>query len=563
MRTRAILTIIAILLLLGTMPVEVQAQVSGLEVSPGVISAGPDYAYDERGYYWGFDDYQNFAYELSRNSFAGGLTLNDGWLSGKESLSGRGLYILNAQIIGTNPTQNEGVYHPIIPANYRYLTLHICLSQNAGINVAWYRSQSDTNSSAWKSFKAGCGIYTIDLVNDNPYGPNPWLSLGSVTGLALFINEPGVDVLLNSARLTPTPSPQPISINWVPKSGTVDLIFSDTLDLSKPVTIDTGVDASKGNYAWEIPPIEPDLYYITARFSDGSTLQSSIRVNHPPKVHITDPSFTSGPDYATTIIGNAWDFSSANDVKQTYNMINLNYENSFLTANNTNEDPIVIMNTPLSHPIDANRFFYLTYRMRDMGPQSISKGSVTRVFYKPIGSSQWDYVTSADIVIYEGWRDVTIDMRNLLIDSKSDNRALWDGFIDSFRIDPLEFSTMRTFQIDDIKLTGYSNARMGSSFIIDYETNDPESKSLNTQLFYGASQTGPWTSITCLESGEGEVPVLPLGPYLNYLPLIQKPGASGCTWTANVAPGLYYIQVVSSDGIDITTRVSEAPIQIW
>ena len=54
--------------------------------------------------------------------------------------------------------------------------------------------------------------------------------------------------------------------------------------------------------------------YIAAEFADGASGTKAFSINTPPSVIVTDPSRTSGQDYATTVQGNAWDMSGPEDI---------------------------------------------------------------------------------------------------------------------------------------------------------------------------------------------------------------------------------------------------------
>ena len=111
---------------------------------------------------------------------------------------------------------------------------------------------------------------------------------------------------------------------------------------------------------------------------------------------MTNPSWTSGDDYATTVLGNAWDMSSSSDIQLTGldNLTNVSFSGGVLHATNTNADPIVTLlyNTNNSVPIDTSRFRYLTLRLQVDGAYDLVAGSVARVIWSSQVSSPADHL---------------------------------------------------------------------------------------------------------------------------------------------------------------------------
>ena len=67
---------------------------------------------------------------------------------------------------------------------------------------------------------------------------------------------------------------------------------------------------------WNYGVLAPGSYTLTVTNASGSG-SAIFSINNPPSIEVTDPSSTSGDDYATTVLGNAWDMNSGSDIQLT------------------------------------------------------------------------------------------------------------------------------------------------------------------------------------------------------------------------------------------------------
>jgi hypothetical protein len=287
---------------------------------------------------------------------------------------------------------------------------------------------------------------------------------------------------------------------------------------------------------------------LTVTNTSGSG-SATFTINNPPSIEVTNPSPTSGDDYATTVLGNAWDMSSGGDIQLTGldNLTNLSFSGGVLHATNTNSDPIVTLlyNTNNSVPIDTSRFRYLTYRLQVDGPYDLLTGSVARVIW---GSQVSSVAVSQDIIVMPGMNSYTVDLALL---STAPDGGLESGGSGEFwtagpkrylRIDPHEFPTARTFHIDDVKLTAKPVA--ATSFSIRFVGADADADPTTVSLYYDAD-TNPGNGKTLIASG---IPAT----------------AGQFQWnTTSVPRGEYYIYAEASDGIQVIGRYSTAPVQLF
>jgi hypothetical protein len=109
------------------------------------------------------------------------------------------------------------------------------------------------------------------------------------------------------------------------------------------------------------------------------------------------------------------------------------------------------------------------------------------------------------------------------------------------RLDPHEFSTARSFHIDDVKLTAKPVG--ATSFNIQFAATDADADATTVWLYYD-TDTNSGNGKTLIASG---IPAT----------------AGQFVWnTTNVPRGDYYIYAEAWDGIQITGRYSAVPLQL-
>jgi hypothetical protein len=291
-----------------------------------------------------------------------------------------------------------------------------------------------------------------------------------------------------------------------------------------------------------------------------STVDPSSPDNIPPQLAITAPSFISGPDYATTVVGNAWDMNDTVDVKGA-NVTGESFSNGIYNATNTSGDPALTLH--VTTLIDTSRFKYVTYRMQLDGQKDTTLGSVARFFWwttKPENAS----VTN-DNVVYEGYQTVSFDLTKIKLESFSP--LTWAASSPKvFRLDPHEFPTPRAFHVDYVMLTGDNAA--SNSFNIRYQSRDGDGPAPTPQFFFDTNASGfNGTAITCANAASAAA----VGDFKVFLATIQadaptppvSPSGSTCTWnTSNVPNGTYYIYGAVNDGTDTTRTYSQTPVVV-
>lgn len=179
-----------------------------------------------------------------------------------------------------------------------------------------------------------------------------------------------------------------------------------------------------------------------------------------PRPVVIDPDKAGGADYAATVRGDAWDFSSSSDVTSLDNITSPSFAGGILSGTNggaTPNDPQVGL--PLAGPIDGNRFHRLSFRYRYDGPFGLADapggGMMSRFIWSVAGSTA--YQDLDDVVTLPGWNDVTVDLATnppgAITDSGTPVRIGWAGQrITSLRFDPNEDRGARRWHLDDVRI---------------------------------------------------------------------------------------------------------------
>jgi len=565
---RKALPVVLIFILTMMISIPGSAQTNSLTISINQIPVGDDYAYSQRGYFWDFSDVSHYASELTTQDFAHTNSLIDGMFTGTLNRGDERVTLLTPPILDTNLTQYEGAYHPIDSTTYRYITVRICVNQAVNHSYMYYFTEQPFTPSNFgligpKYLNVGCSIVTYDMFWQNG-GSLSW-NTQRIMGLGLRAGHlPGTQIKVDFVRLSKTAdSGKTMRITWPSGSSPVDLFF-DTNYNGQYITPITNI-LSSSSYDWVVPNLVPGTYYIFSRTNGGALTRGPLfTVNTPPTISIQSPGHTSGNDFATTELNDPWDMSNPQDIAQYGNIANSSFASGAFVGTNTNSDPWINLNLKTSL-INPSKYYYLTYRMRVSGEQDIGLGSVTRLFWTT-SPNQVLITTTKDIVIYENWQTVTVDLRTASLVDPS--LGTWQNGLQkySLRLDPFEFpaTSPRTFYLDDIKLTG--NSSSNSSFNIAYNASDPDGAVLRVRFFYSSSPDG--TNAIPLTCAIVTAQPPTLCPHIIYLPLVLKDSNFGssqlCNWDVSQVPaGTYYIIVEGFDGIDTVTRVSAAPVEIF
>jgi hypothetical protein len=407
--------------------------------------------------------------------------------------------------------------------------------------------------------------------NPDPNQPGvPWSS-GAVKGFAIYPNNNTAvnDVTFDWVRLT-TPDAHAASattpVSWSP-AGPATITVTDAQ--GDTLTVATN---QASPYSWNYGVLPPGAYTLT--ISQGSANGSvTFRVNTPPTIQVTDPDETGGEDFATTVLGNAWDMNDPADIRKDVNivehLISSGFSNGVYTGTSDGVTVAFSGAVPVGDPqayflsnqkdinptpvINTSRYHRLTFGLTVDRAFDLERGSVARVFWGSAsspsgGGTPYDVTTSKDIITFPGVSTFSIDLAPL--NSGPDgglevaNATAWPvKNVRHFRIDPHEFAEQVTFHYDFVKLAADDETTNGS-FTIRFTGTDPDPGAAPTVALFYDTNTDPSAGLTPITSGLS----LASGQYV---------------WnTSQVPVGTYYIYAVVSDGLNSTAQYSSGPVKV-
>ena len=451
----------------------------------------------------------------------------------------------------------------------------------------------------------GWGIYFLHIPSLGYAGTpaTPWAGILR----ALRFNLPGAaaaSLEVDWIRLVPAGTDRTISFSGF--SGAVDLYLDNDNspgngNLGIIVKNTTRSRSVSGSFTFDPAGLAPGDYYVaacsagTSPLSGCSYTSSSFRVNDIPVLTFTSPSPEgSSDDFATTVLGNAWDMNALTDLDYYVNNTatpagsGINEGLSVTTisdavdetgaavgpftalmANNSalgdpyiyplwyNTSPVV--GRGVSNKIDANKYHILTIeaglpnRARD-----VNAGSIARVLWQVEGErgngGTPKHNVSGDILFnhragYNVMTRITADMSTLALETDSGaspSTTGWRGTIESFRFDPYEqFGTAglanQAWWIKRIKLAANERFTSGTTYNITWSYTDSTSSGPTLTLSYD-TDTDPSSGLTTIVSG-------------------ISPSAGSYSWnTSGVPNGTYYIYASYSDGYNANGSYSRWPI---
>jgi len=482
------------------------------------------------------------------------------------------------------PILNVGSRFPIDTNRYMLLSFRMCSSLSNWGQVFWFYDQSFTRVAYSRFFPviSGCRIYVIDLryaFMSGWGGATGWN--GTPVGLSLdpVAGGSNVHIRLDWIRLTTADTSRSVPITWhVNPAGAKLEFYVDTDNVGYDGTkIGEVTNASEygtfqwGNallnegdpkYPYPLPEsLQPGQYYVYVVVNDQPARYSStpLTVDATPIVTFLRPSFVSGEDYATAVIGDAWDMSNTDDIAGVEHIINSNFSNGiYHGVSDSSGDPQILLN--VGRPIDTSRYKYLTYRMYVEGTQDIGQGWVTRVIWWDQGPVV-DYVVTKDIIVYEGWQVYSLDLSKVGLEPSSGG-AGWFSYQRALRLDPVEVAAPTSFHLDYVMLTADEQIQRGRLFPVIYQIS--ENIGVTVTLWYDTNRNpqdgrNPLTVYAPLQS---------TSYFTVYIPLVTRllndlPHPSGITviWdTQSVSGGKYYICAEVNDGLNTAVWYSDTPV---
>ncbi len=456
------------------------------------------------------------------------VVLNDGWdmsqatdLEGYGNVSGVSFSngIFRCTSTGGDPYVMPRIAgrYPISAGTFPVLSFRMYLSQANSYEVLFRRE----GSTAWHSIgfhtaQTGWQTYTVDMRESSAW-------TGDISTLRI---DPIFD------------------------TGSVDIRF-DWVALSTPNSSTAGEDTT-----------------------DLSRSPGPLTVNHAPTIQFTAPSWDTGADYATTVLGNAWDMAQESDLRSYSELTNVSFTpTNGLTATTTHSDSQMIYRDLTGQPIDGDYFNTLSFDLflEDpiADPADTASGTlrfdVARVLFRT--SHDVQETCTDDLVLYFGYQDhptisglrsqdrsgwvrhhLYLPDAQLEPDSDVFDHIPWGGSEGWFRLDASEYGQGigggRKYRLRNVKLT--ADDESFGEYVIRWADLDPDDNARIT-FFYDDNNTG-YDGIQINES----------------LIYENEDGTGGSyTWqTGGIPEGLYWLHARITDTTAVTKVYAPRPVYI-
>lgn len=512
-------------------------------------------------------------------------TFSNGIWTGTYAVTDPNFWLVHPGYPGALHLGKDGNAHPIDANTYTQLTFRMYLEPSfnpqstPGGMLTWTRSDvsaipnvpNDYGQTNFFRVYPGWNVYTIDLTKIGlQQGNLAWG--GQITGLMLWPGflTVGTNVKIDWVRLSPKPSRTVAWSGAWQSSATAEIQFSQDGSTYEPLRIFTnnklsccaivepdvipaGTNGTSGSYS--VPAsFASGNEYIKVKITDGSGSQTSNaagpwQFNTRPRLTITAPSYTSGEDFATTIVGNAWDMNDSADISSWENLsVAPTYANGIMTATSISAqrscglpwgEPKLMLNMN-GKSINTQYYRYLTIKVKVNAAFDFGDGWVSRLHW--VKDTYATYGTTNDMPLYLGWNTFQVDLHGNIQDDEMPGTAPWLSTSPNImRFDPFEIPPATQFQIDEIKLTARDAAN--ASYTIRWNTYNPGSLPTNITLYYDTDQN-PSNGRTLIGAVSG------------------NPGSY--VWnTSALSNGLVlYVSGDINDGYGTTTWYSETPVTI-
>jgi len=460
---------------------------------------------------------------------------------------------------------NDGFINPINADKYHIVSVRMKLTgsgQGAQGQFFWYRSDNPLSASEFSNFfpvSDGWQTYTFDLKQLGALAGS-W-SGSNIRGLRFDpVTVAGVTIEIDWVRfLADSTTATAHTIQWqtanAPAGATVDLSCTDPNGVV--CSIATNVPASQNSQDWNTFLVGPGTYNIVAQLKTNTVVASNtakLTVNTAPQIQLTAPSRTSGPDFATQVLGNPWDFSDPADV-QKVEFSSFQVANGILSGISTQSagGPDVELSGG-GRRIDTSKYHYLTfkYHMDLTDPSQNNQdraraGWAARVLWWGPGGPSVDQCTS-DWVPVEPYEFIySYDLATAPVETTNGacgpQGKPWAQAtnVTQFRFDPHEVPQPTGWALDYILLTG--NQEASGSLTITWNAQDPNTgQNALVDLFYSTDKTG--TNLTPIKTD-------------------LAASAGSYNWdTSGLAQGTYFVVARIKDGLNTIQRISDAPFNV-
>ena len=498
---------------------------------------------------------------LTSLSFSGGI------FSATTTSTDPLFFLLDSAIPGTANLGKTGAKYPIDASKYTVLAFRMSVNTGSAAQVFWSPTDMYTGVTGAGNITVGPGwrisVQSLPALGIF-YGSNPWS--GQIRMLRLDPTVVSGDALqLDWVRLVKDDVTLYQNITWTGSSSVDIYLDNDNVAGNGNLgLVKAGVSGSSYNFFVGALPAGDYWVAITAAGANPSTASYSaghFHVDGTPTLAFTAPGEEgSSDDFATTQLGDPWDMNALTDIDSYAGITSL--VTTSITAENEAgvslgfvgvADGISALAPPASvgdprvwllfgsgrgatHHIDPDRYRVLTLELGMPVARDLVNGSIARVIWRVAGETlenvsddiSVDSKSGSPVVIDR----IITDMKTLPLESDAGGSPSTTGWnkgssgnpgIESFRIDPHEFSNPTEFYIKRVKLAAFERA--SASYQIGWQYNSSGSAT-TLSLYYDL--TGLGFAGTLIASG------------LN--PTNVDASNGSYTWnTSSLAPGTYYI----------------------
>ncbi|MDF3128820.1 VCBS repeat-containing protein [Kiritimatiellaeota bacterium B1221] len=330
-----------------------------------------------------------------------------------------------------------------------------------------------------------------------------------------------------------------------------------------------------GSYSLKTAALPPGDYYFYLkgiRHENSALLEravsnysAKVTIGSPPLLTVTSPSYESGVDFATTELGNPWDFNDASDVFMTSQMNSISYNSGVFSA--VTDPPVYpypesddqiwlnMKKNGQNIAVDSTKYRYLSFRMKVQEEPGYSdifdkvrRGWESRVLWWTQGVTI-DGSYSKDVPLLEEWRTYSVDLwDNNFLEEQSAIPEVpqmgWEevGQVGQLRFDPMEAHIPTRFWIDYIKLTA-ENRPINGVFPISWNIEDADSSNFELKIFADLQMSNGG-----IQRSETPIATLSVGV-----------GAGTWEWSPGKLYGNYFIRMeIEDQGLtrSVTSRVA-------
>ncbi len=465
---------------------------------------------------------------ITNPSFSGGI------FSGTSTATGDpNFFLLDSGIPGAAQLGKIGTNYPIDANKYTVLAFRMSVGTNSAAQLFWSTNTmfDDYKGAGNISVYAGWNIYvqSIPALPIHITVTGPWAAWGG---------------MVRSLRLDPTVQPNdPLQVDWVRLVGD-DATLKRNITWTGPGSVDIYLDddnnaangnlgaiargVSGGTYSFFAGALPAGNYWVAITPAGGSTFSYSAgyyAVDGIPTFKFTSPNEEgSSDDFATTQLGNPWDMNATTDIDTSFNLSTL-----LITTIQAETEAGASLGTvgvlrgtsipalpgsvgdpelyPLwaavrgaTHHINPNWYRILTLNMGLPGARDIVSGSIARVIWRVAGESVEN--VSDDIIVNSKsgppyvLDKIIADMKTLPLETDAGGSPSTTGWnpgissspgIDSFRVDPHEFSSPTDFFIQRVKLAAFEQTTTSYQVAWAYT---PSGSAATLSLYYDATGVG-------------------------------------------------------------------------